>query len=418
MPGLAAGGGAALPAEQPRPGRRRGPGQPRRLRRHGPRRALLARLPRDRGRAAADRRRGDAARAERAPRRRLPHARDGAARAARELAAGPRLGRLGDVPGARGGRAHDVRPDDRRLVDLHRHPGHRAGDVRDVRRRRGAALRRLAAGTRRADRGLRRHGRRAAPRGGDAGRRLPDRRRRLRPPAPPLRDALPRRRRARPRLGAARGRGGEGTGRGPLHRRRRRRVAGLRGRPRARRAARCRDRPDVGARPARRLRPDRHVAGRRRGAPRARPGGLRRRGAAVDGPPLRGDGRVPGRGRGRLRLRQQPAHGGEGRRLRARVLLPRLRAGVRAPAVLPRHRPVPLGGAERRAGRHRRHRRGHARAVPRERAAAALARPGRAAHRLPGPAGAHLLDRLRRPPPCRPALQRARRGAARCRRRS
>ena len=36
----------------------------------------------------------------------------------------------------------DVRPDDRRLVDLHRHPGHPAGHLRDVRRRRRQAVRR------------------------------------------------------------------------------------------------------------------------------------------------------------------------------------------------------------------------------------------------------------------------------------
>ena len=33
----------------------------------------------------------------------------------------------------------DVRPDDRRLVDLHRHPGHPAGHLRDLRRVRPAA---------------------------------------------------------------------------------------------------------------------------------------------------------------------------------------------------------------------------------------------------------------------------------------
>ena len=234
-------------------------------------------------------------------------------------------------------------------------------------------------GRARADRGLRRHGRRAAARGGDARRRLPDRRRRLRPPAPPLRDALPRRRRARPRLGAARGRGGAGAGRGPLHRRRRRRAAGLRGRPRARRAARRRDRPDVGARPARRLRPDRHVAGAtppscasatRRATSSAR--------AAVDGAPLRGHGRVPGRGRDRLRLRQQPAH--------ARRSAGGFERAFSYPGFVPAYvRPLFCRGVgpfrwvalSRQAGRHRRHRRGHARAVPRERAPAALARPGR-----------------------------------------
>ena len=36
----------------------------------------------------------------------------------------------------------DVRADDGRLLDLHREPGHRAGDVRDLRGRRGEGLRR------------------------------------------------------------------------------------------------------------------------------------------------------------------------------------------------------------------------------------------------------------------------------------
>ena len=50
---------------------------------------------------------------------------------------------------------HDVRADDRRIVDLHRHPGHPAGNLRDLRRMRAAALRRLARGAARGDRGAR-----------------------------------------------------------------------------------------------------------------------------------------------------------------------------------------------------------------------------------------------------------------------
>ena len=55
------------------------------------------------------------------------------------------LGELGDVPRARRGRADDVRPDDRGVVDLHRHPGDPPGHLRDVRGDRPPALRRLAA---------------------------------------------------------------------------------------------------------------------------------------------------------------------------------------------------------------------------------------------------------------------------------
>ena len=45
----------------------------------------------------------------------------------------PRVGDLGRIPSARGGGPDDVRPDDRRLLDLHRHPGDPPGDVPDVR---------------------------------------------------------------------------------------------------------------------------------------------------------------------------------------------------------------------------------------------------------------------------------------------
>ena len=44
--------------------------------------------------------------------------------------------------------------------------------------------------------------------------------------------------------------------------------------------------------------------------------------------------------------------------------------------------------------------------TPGQHAPAQLARHGARAHRLPGPAGAHLLGRPRRPPPARPRLQR------------
>ena len=54
--------------------------------------------------------------------RRVRHPRSRAAGADRQLEPGPAMGQLGDVPRARRRRADDVRPDDRRLVDLHRHP--------------------------------------------------------------------------------------------------------------------------------------------------------------------------------------------------------------------------------------------------------------------------------------------------------
>ena len=55
-----------------------------------------------------------------------------------------RLGDVAGVPPAGGAGADDVRPDDRRVVDLHRHPGHPAGHVRDVRGGGGEAVRRHA----------------------------------------------------------------------------------------------------------------------------------------------------------------------------------------------------------------------------------------------------------------------------------
>ena len=118
---------------------------------------------------APPRRGRDAARPERQAGRRLPDAPGRAARADRELAARPALGDLGRVPPAGGARADDVRPDDRRELDLHRHPGDPAGHLPDVRGRGREALRR-GRPRRPVDphRRARRDGRRAAARRGDA----------------------------------------------------------------------------------------------------------------------------------------------------------------------------------------------------------------------------------------------------------
>ena len=80
--------------------------------------------------------------------------------------------------------------------------------------------------------------------------------------------------------------------------------------------------------------------------------------------------------------------------------------------------PVPLGGALGRSGRHRRDRPRGARRVPRRRGARPLDPDGRRADRVPGPAGADLLARLRRAAPARAALQRDGPHAARSARRS
>ncbi len=102
--------------------------------------------------------------------RRVPHPRRRAARADRQFQPGAALGDLGAFPRARSQGPDDVRPDDRRLVDLHRQPGHRAGHLRDLRRNGPPALRRRSRGQVDPDRRARRHGRRAAAGRDDGGR--------------------------------------------------------------------------------------------------------------------------------------------------------------------------------------------------------------------------------------------------------
>ncbi len=93
---------------------------------------------------------------------------------------------------------------------------------------------------------------------------------------------------------------------------------------------------------------------------------------------------------------------------RACLLLPGVRPGVRAPAVLRGKGPVPLGGSVGRSRRHRRDRPGGRRAVPRRRPPPAVAADGPGAGRLPGTPGEDLLARLRRARPCGGAIQRPR----------
>ena len=168
---MAAGSRPADAPEQPRPRGRRAPRQARRLRRHrqgGPRLALLRRD----GPHAADAQAGrDDARPVRPPGRRHADPRVGAARPHRQLQPGRRLGQLGGVPPPGGPRPDHVRPDDRRLLDLHRHPGHPPGHLRDVRRRRREEVRRHPRRDDHPHRRARRHGRRPAARRHDERRR-------------------------------------------------------------------------------------------------------------------------------------------------------------------------------------------------------------------------------------------------------
>ena len=102
----------------------------------------------------------------------------------------------------------------------------------------------------------------------------------------------------------------------------------------------------------------------------AKPEEFTDRARAVDGHARRGHGRLHGRRRRGVRLRQLDPRRGQAARLRARLRLPRLRAGVHPAAVLRGQGPVPLGRALRRPGRHRGDRPRRARPLPRQRAAA------------------------------------------------
>ena len=144
-------------------------------------------------RAARARRRRDAAGAVGQAGRRLPHPRRRAARADRQRQPGAGVGDLGDVPRSRGSRPDDVRPDDRRQLDLHRHAGHPAGHLRDAGGAGGAPLRRHAGRPAHRHGRSRRHGRRPAAGGDDERRRGAGRRGRSGADRPPPGHALPRR---------------------------------------------------------------------------------------------------------------------------------------------------------------------------------------------------------------------------------
>ena len=94
----------------------------------------------DRRDAAAAGGRRDPARPVGQAGRRVPHPRGCAARADRQFEPGAALGDLGPFQRIGSQGADDVRPDDGRIVDLHRHPGHRSGHLRDLRRNGPPAL--------------------------------------------------------------------------------------------------------------------------------------------------------------------------------------------------------------------------------------------------------------------------------------
>ena len=111
-------------------------------------------------------------------------------------------------------------------------------------------------------------------------------------------------------------------------------------------------------------------------APRERSEGRRPRGARLDGRTRSRHARFSPDGHSGRRLRQQYPADGARRRRQGRFRFSGLRAGLYPPAVLPRHRPVPLGRAVGRSGGHLSHRRQGEGAVARRRLAASLARHG------------------------------------------
>ena len=347
---------------------------------------------------APARRRRDAARPERQAGRRLPHASRGAARPDRELAARAALGDVGRVPAARGARSDDVRPDDRRARGSTSAPrgSCRAPTRRSPPRARRTSARRTSRGRTILTAGLGGMGGAqplAATMAGAAilcvevdpsriERRLETRY--LDEAADSLDDAL-----ARVRAAAADGR--------PL-------SVGLLGNaaevvPELARRGETFDLvtdqtaahdPLTGYVPAgldveeaarcATSDPDEYLR-RARASIVAHVEALLeyvRRGSYVFdyGNNLRGEAYA--------RWRREGLH------------IPGLRPGLYPAALLSRHRPVPVGGALRRPGRHRGDRRDAAGALSRRCAPAALARARSGTGRLPGAAGADLLARPRR----------------------
>ena len=270
LQGVAPGSGAADADEQPRSGRRRAARRADRLRRQRQGGPELGVLRADRRDAPAAGERRDAPGAERQAGGGLPDPRGGAPGPDRQRPPGAAVGYLGRVPPPRGAGAHHVWADDRGVVDLHRHPGHPAGHLRDLRRVRPAALRRHPGGPFGGDRRPGRHGRRPAARGHHERRRLPRRGRGREPDPPPGGDPLlrPAGDRSGPRARAGgRGPAQASTARGGPGRQHRRGAA--RAGP-ARGGAGCPHRPDLGARPAAGIHPGGTRPGPGRRASRAR----------------------------------------------------------------------------------------------------------------------------------------------------
>ena len=335
-------------------------------------------------RGSEEPRRGrDAARAVGQAGRRLPHARGCAARADRQFQPRAALGDLGPFQRARSQRPHDVRPDDGRLVDLYRHARHRAGHLRDLRRDGPPALRRRPFRPMDPHRRSRRHGRRAAARRDHGRRLLPCGRMPAEPhrvasahaamstaSADTLDEALAIIEQSLPATGS----------RSPS-------VSSATPPRSFRRLVRRGIRPDAvtdqtsAHDPINGYLPKGWTLGEWESKRESDPKAVEQRCEAVHGRACARHARFPQGGRADPRLRQQHPPDGQGRRRRQRLRLSRLRAGLYPPALLPRHRPVPLGRALGRSGGHLQDRRQGEGAAARQQAPAQLARHGARAHR-------------------------------------
>src|SRR5882672_10285600 len=183
---LANGSAAPNADEQSRSGRCRTAERTCRLWRNWSGSPRLGQLRSDRCLATQARRRPDAGSPVWQAGRNFPHPSRCAARADRELKSGAALGDARSLQCTRPARADDVWADDGGIVDLHRQPGHRAGDVRNICRGGATSLRRQPRGQVDPDGGSRRYGRRPTTCRDDG--RCVDARDRM--PAEPHRDAV------------------------------------------------------------------------------------------------------------------------------------------------------------------------------------------------------------------------------------
>ena len=165
LPRLAARSRDAHVDEQPRPRSSRETGRADHLRRTRQSRAKLGLLSRHRKIAERTKLGRNSARAIRQASRDFPHARICAASPDRQFQSSRTLEQLGAIRRTRSRRPDDVRPDDRRKLDLYRHARNSAGHLRNFRRRGTQTFWRRSGRKVGRQRRHGRHGRRATARG-------------------------------------------------------------------------------------------------------------------------------------------------------------------------------------------------------------------------------------------------------------